>query len=150
MPMHHPEPSGEELEQQTLFVKVIQARLDRAATAVRWISRTAEVVAGLREEIRKLGGENADLREEVRMWQRTAARRANLDPDVPPPPQNYVDALRARQLETYQAVDVDIDGQPWRVGFARHCAAVPNPVAEQATWQRLVAAVRTVREVAPA
>lgn len=139
--MHHPQhnqPSGDGPDSTEQILTTVRARLKRAATAARWLARSTTIIAELRAEL-------AALREEVVMWRRMAARRANLDPDMPPPPDHYIDALRTVQRDAYQAIVVDIDGLPWTIGLSRHRQTGIDPMRELTSWQLNVSTAREVR-----
>ncbi|MGP4093034.1 hypothetical protein [Nonomuraea sp. KM90] len=141
-PQHH-EPAGGELTTEHL-ITTLQARARRATTAARWAARYRSKIEELRTELAAAIAERAVLHEEVVFWRRQAAQIVGLDPDDTPP-RNYVEALRTAQLEPYRAVNVDIDGLPWIIGFRRHQGAKPDPLRELTAWQQLVAAVREAR-----
>ncbi|MDX3109560.1 hypothetical protein [Nonomuraea angiospora] len=142
---HNPQPDGDGQDSAEKIITIVQNRARRAATAARWAARTAEVNAEIQAELAQSIDERAQLHDEVTMWRRVAAKRAGLDPSIPPPPQQYIDALRAAQHEPCRQVTVDIDGQPWIAGFAPHSAAAPNPERELKAWAQFVTAVRAAR-----
>lgn len=145
MPQEHHQPAGDGPDSATQVLATIRSRTRYAATASRWLARAADIIADLRTQHAIALADAAALHDEVVMLRRIVARRAGGDPNTPPPPPDYIDALRSPQLETYRPVEVDIDGQPWTVGFARHRAVKPDPEHELRCWGALVATARAVR-----
>lgn len=137
----HPQSDGDGLASQ--FMDLVQRRARRAATAARWAERSAEIAAELQAENQLLIKAHAEQHEEIVLLRRLVTRRLGLN--VPPPPEIYIQALRAEQLEPYREITVDIDGLPWIIELSCHPKTGPDPLRELLTWQQNVATAREVR-----
>lgn len=121
------------------LLQSVHSRVQRAATLSRWIDRWAGIEKALRDELAAAQAELSLARTELAFWRRTAA-----DEGTPPPPPEYLQALRTPQSEPYRQVTVSIDGLPWTIGLRRDRPHL-DPAQTLASWRDTIRSARAVR-----